>query len=344
MPVYNVEKYIERSLLSALSQTYSDIEYLIIDDKGTDNSIELVKKIACSHLRGRDIRIIDHGSNKGTGATKNTAISVARGQYIFFMDSDDTIAPNAIELLYNKIVETNSDLVCASYRVVKDGKTIDERIYPSIHVEGRCSISEWMIKTNLFFHIPTWNKLYNVDFLRSNEIYCIPHHRNEDTVFSFQVALYAKSITSLDDVTYTYYMIPGSTVHQSKNDFYYNQYLEILEERVKLFMAHRDLQTRVMFNYLVEPFFDYFIEYILYSDQDYQKKVDFFNRMKILLKLGYKLDDLSCSKFRSIFEYLEKGNLEELMRFYKIEKYKYVVHRILTKRLHMPLPSISSHP
>jgi glycosyltransferase involved in cell wall biosynthesis len=88
MPVYNVEKHIEQALLSAFNQTYDNIEFLIVDDRGADNSMKIVNDIILEHSRGKDVRIIAHPQNIGTGATKNTAIKNATGKYIFFMDSD----------------------------------------------------------------------------------------------------------------------------------------------------------------------------------------------------------------------------------------------------------------
>ena len=73
IPVYNVEKYVENSILSALNQTYDDIEFLIIDDKGSDASMEIVKRIQSTHPRGNSIRIIDHGVNRGLATARNTA-------------------------------------------------------------------------------------------------------------------------------------------------------------------------------------------------------------------------------------------------------------------------------
>ena len=84
IPVYNVEKYVENSILSALNQTYDDIEFLIIDDKGSDASMEIVKRIQSTHPRGNSIRIIDHGVNRGLATARNTAIDNAKGDFLFF--------------------------------------------------------------------------------------------------------------------------------------------------------------------------------------------------------------------------------------------------------------------
>lgn len=83
-PVYNVAAYVRDSLLSALEQSYSNIEYLIIDDRGTDNSMDIVNDIVNSHSRKEAIRIIKHPKNRGLGGTRNTAILEATGEYLFF--------------------------------------------------------------------------------------------------------------------------------------------------------------------------------------------------------------------------------------------------------------------
>ncbi|MFK2656934.1 glycosyltransferase family 2 protein [Bacteroides fragilis] len=84
MPVYNVEKYIERALLSALNQTFESIEYLVIDDKGQDESMNIVRRIVTKHPRGKYVRIIDHGENRGTGATKKYCHKRGKGKISIF--------------------------------------------------------------------------------------------------------------------------------------------------------------------------------------------------------------------------------------------------------------------
>lgn len=85
IPVYNAQKYIVETLNSALSQTFESIEFLIIDDKGNDNSIEIIEQIQKTHLRGEQIKIIHHNENKGIASARNTAIKKCVGQvFIFF--------------------------------------------------------------------------------------------------------------------------------------------------------------------------------------------------------------------------------------------------------------------
>ena len=116
MPIYNVAPYVERALLSALNQTFESIEFLLVDDRGTDNSMDIVRRIIKDHPRGKDVRIIEHPHNIGLGATRNTAIDNAQGEYLFFMDSDDEITPDCIQVLYDKMMEEKVDFVVGSTR------------------------------------------------------------------------------------------------------------------------------------------------------------------------------------------------------------------------------------
>ena len=118
IPVYNVEPYIEKCLLSVLGQTYDNLEILVIDDLGTDNSMQMVADLQNSHPRGAELRVIRHEQNKGLGEARNTAIDAAKGTYLYFVDSDDYIEPNTVELLLAEAVEHDTDVVMASSRKV----------------------------------------------------------------------------------------------------------------------------------------------------------------------------------------------------------------------------------
>ena len=91
IPVYNVEPYIEKCLLSVLNQTYQNLEILIVDDLGTDKSMDVVAGLQQSHPFGNCIKIIRHPENRGLGEARNTVIENAEGKYLYFVDSDDVI-------------------------------------------------------------------------------------------------------------------------------------------------------------------------------------------------------------------------------------------------------------
>lgn len=221
MPVYNVAKFVEASLLSALNQTYQDIEFLIVDDKSTDNSMDIVRAVVNAHPRRNHVRIIDHVVNKGLGDTRNTSIDNASGEYIYFMDSDDVIEPDCIERLVKYMQETPVDFIAASReRKTFDGKLIAKDIYSPVTVEdnGELTVAKLRYVDNVRILGEVWNKLYSLDFLRRNHVGCIPGVHVEDVSFSYQVNLAARSCRLVPDVTYTYHIYEGQSFAAFQNN------------------------------------------------------------------------------------------------------------------------------
>ena len=117
VPVYNVAKYIERCLLSVLNQTWPDLEVILVNDCTPDNSMEIVRRVVASHPRGAVVRCLEHEENRGLSAARNTGISASVGDYLYFLDSDDYISANAIELLADAAVQKRPDFVIGNYEV-----------------------------------------------------------------------------------------------------------------------------------------------------------------------------------------------------------------------------------
>ena len=204
--IYNFAEYIEIALLSALNQTFTDIEYLLIDNQSTDKSIEITKEIVYKHSRKDDIIIIEHGKNLGAGATRNTGISNARGEYIFFMDGDDELALDAIEKLYQTAKSEDVDFVIGSY-ISRDCMNTGKKwewIFNYQTIKKEFGVAEQYFKGK--FYVMLWNKLIRTIFLRENNIKCIDYHihNQDDIIFSFQLALNAFSMTSIPNITYYY--------------------------------------------------------------------------------------------------------------------------------------------
>ena len=227
MPIYNVAPYVERALLSALNQTFDSIEFLIVDDRGTDNSMDIVRKIVAEHPRGKDVRIIEHPHNIGLGATRNTAIDNAKGESLFFMDSDDEITPDCIEVLYKAMMEEPVDFVAGSYNriigeIVKEGCYYERRVI-------RNTIPEFIYKERKVISPTTWNKLYSLSFLRENDIYCYPHHINEDCIFHHLIVSKSHSCFLIPQKTYSYYYRSNSTEDNRSRNYSKRNVKELIE-------------------------------------------------------------------------------------------------------------------
>ena len=122
VPVYNVEKYLERCVNSLRNQTIEDIEIILVDDSSTDSSPRL-----CDEMAEKDFRVkVIHKANEGAGKARNAALKIASGEYIGFADSDDYVEPDMFATLYKKAVAYNSDLVMSGVLFV-DGNMFSEK-------------------------------------------------------------------------------------------------------------------------------------------------------------------------------------------------------------------------
>ena len=123
MPVYNVEKYLEKTLESVKAQTYTDFEVIMVDDGSTDSSGTICDKWAAEDSRFRVV----HTENRGVSAARNTGLSLVKGDYIFCLDSDDLILPETLEELLDNLIKYDADMSCGNIlHVDPDGNPIDE--------------------------------------------------------------------------------------------------------------------------------------------------------------------------------------------------------------------------
>ena len=147
IPVYNVEQYIKQCLDSVINQTLKDIEIICIDDKSTDNSLQILKEYKQKDSR---IVLIEHNNNLGVSASRNDAINIAKGEYIIFLDSDDFLELNYCEILFNIAKQNNLKLV--------------------YNTNVKYYISENKIKKRSHANLPN-NKLLYIDSKNINKLY-----------------------------------------------------------------------------------------------------------------------------------------------------------------------------
>lgn len=220
MPIYNVAQYVERALVSALNQTYPNIEIICVDDCGKDNSMEIVERIKEQHDKDSKIRILHHDYNRGLSAARNTGLDNMRGDYVYFMDSDDEITPDCIERLETlvekypqvEIVVGNIAMVSGSKNIGKYSKECENfDIYPE-YSDNR----EWITK-NIFDYsdgtfIPSvaQNKLYQYKFFIENNLRFLEGIIHEDEKFVFDYAKYVSKMAFCKNVTYIRYINEGS--------------------------------------------------------------------------------------------------------------------------------------
>lgn len=299
MPIYNVASYVKESLLSALNQTYENLEIIVVDDKGKDNSMDIVRSVISTHPRGNIVRIIEHPKNLKTGATKNTAIDNAKGEYLFFMDSDDIIIPECIQIFYEKMKECQVDVIIASHvqcRKENLSSYLNEFPISSCVIKEKQAILKY---TKGFerekYPVPMWNKLYDMNFIRKFNIRCIPHHLQEDPWFSFQVCVYARSFATINKITYKQIIHSNSQSFVPLSLYHIQQNKEICEAEIALMKGYKELPKGVMDLYFSR--LKYLIPYIRGLNFTDEIKKDFClcctNIQKVKFKYNniYRLDN-----------------------------------------------------
>lgn len=118
VPIYNVSKYIERCAHTLFNQTFADIEFVFVNDCTPDDSVKILEYVLSQYPNRKNVKIIAHVQNKGLAEARNTAIKNSSGEYILHVDSDDYLELNAIQLLYEKAVCSDADLVLSDYQIV----------------------------------------------------------------------------------------------------------------------------------------------------------------------------------------------------------------------------------
>lgn len=161
VPVYNIEKYVDKCVESIVSQSFSDIEILLVDDGSTDSSGN-----RCDSWGKKDTRIrVFHQKNKGVSSARNTGLHHRRGDYLVFVDGDDSIHPDYIHLLYLEAVRTTSDIVFCNYKYVNEsGDSIYNNNYTYFQKTRAMSSLELLScfenrRYSTFFDV-LWNKIY----------------------------------------------------------------------------------------------------------------------------------------------------------------------------------------
>lgn len=216
VPVYNVEKYLDRCLSSLLQQTLRDIEIILVDDGSSDNSSEICDQYAKNN---NQIKVI-HKKNGGLSSARNAGMDVAAGQYIGFVDSDDDVDLTMYEALSNILDSEDVDFVMCDYkRILKNGtsyrhslnidsgkyekKKIISDIYPSLIMGGNIDYGPLL---------SVWHCLYKRVFLKKNNLFFDEKIRwSEDNIFSAFAGYYAESFYYLKGADlYHYYQNEGT--------------------------------------------------------------------------------------------------------------------------------------
>ena len=204
VPVYNVEKYLEKCVDSILAQTEPDFELLLVDDGSTDGSGRLCDKLA--EKDGR-VRVI-HQKNQGLGGARNTGIQQAQGDWLLLVDSDDWIEPQTLEKTMEAGLREEADLVMFAYRSVDEGGHTLRTFLENVPKERGMALDA---QPDMLLTSPSaWCRLYRRELLERTGILFPPRVWYEDMRTTPKLLAEARQVVYLDYVGYNYLSRTGS--------------------------------------------------------------------------------------------------------------------------------------
>lgn len=217
VPVYNAEKFLSKSIESVINQSYKNIELILVNDGSTDNSEMICNKYALADNR---IKVISQ-ENRGPAAARNTGIRHATGTFVFFLDADDFIDRNAMEILVAKYNQYQPDLVMGNFcKLENNGEILNKSV--TFHPDGKpfeekikmLSRADIVSYVRHFLKYPSnhlisycWARLYKLSIIKNNNIFAHEDMRLfEDFVFNLEYLKHTHEVVFVNEPLYTYTM------------------------------------------------------------------------------------------------------------------------------------------
>lgn len=207
VPVYQAEKYLQKSVETIMQQTLEDIEIILIDDGSTDKSPAI-----CDELAAKDGRIrVVHKKNAGQSSARNVGIDMAKGKYIGFMDNDDFLYPEMCERLYENAEEQEADISACSYTTQDENGTVSHNQHDGKKYiyDNKQGVKEFLSRDIVDIYV--WTKIYRKDFLNKHQIRFEEGRSEEDWLFN-HLAYFAATKSVMENIpVYLYIERKSST-------------------------------------------------------------------------------------------------------------------------------------
>lgn len=322
VPVYNAENYLSECIDSLFGQTLKNVEFIFVNDGSSDNSLEILQQYS-----KKDDRIqVYTQENQHAGVARNFGMSKAKGEYITFLDSDDIMLPDALELLYKKAKDSAADIVmgkaCSFGKDVMQRRMLvsafNDKYLPTDEVFSCHTHSKY------FFQITAgapWGKIYRTAFIREHDIQFPPLPRTEDIAFVFAAMIRAKIITTVRETLIYYRENIGSGSLEDSKDIHpltICAACHILAEDIKDFGAWEQLK---------QSFVNYVLRSIIYNLQTFRTGEAFqvladYVRNEFTQEYGVDLYDTDYFYLQNDLKYI-KRIYEEVPINYVYSQYRY---------------------
>ncbi len=257
IPIYKVEQYIERCICSVLNQTYRNLEVILVDDCTPDSSMDIAKRvIEKTGLTDISFVYLRHNRNRGLSAARNTGMNACDGEYLFFLDSDDYLTENCIELMVHALKKHDgTEMVVGNIKQI--GKAFD---WPDFYMPGIHNTDIIELACSYRIYTMAWNKLIRKDFLFQNNLFFKEGLYHEDVLWNFQVACILNQMIFIPEETYCYVIHENSIQTNPSFKFHYINRVNVKMEMIKFVFEKELSQNRTIFNYISSDIYELLFE------------------------------------------------------------------------------------
>lgn len=260
IPIYNVEQYLEKCLDSVINQTYKDLEIICVNDCSPDNSAQILLEYAQRDTR---IKIVNREKNGGVSAARNTGLDEAKGEYVYFIDSDDWIDLDYIEKMVSAITFSKTDVVVNTNVIQEfENKPSKKLVFGDLEIEENAFVDADNAINNIMW--ASWAQLWDRKFLVKNGLGFLEGHIYEDMHFSPVAYSYMDKIYAIAASAYHYRIRENSLCRQNEDDYSVKEKLLFVYNTVFDFFV----KTNYIENHRVRLFLKDFILPALQNNND----------------------------------------------------------------------------
>lgn len=225
VPVYNAEKYLEKCIESILNQTYKNIEVIIVNDGSYDKSYDIIEK-----LKNKDSRIIAiHTENKGVSHARNVALDNAKGNFLTFVDSDDFIDEDYLDLLYKTLKKEDASISTCNCKLIDEA---NKESIKNFGINKNLVMNGEEATENLFYYHymrhSSWGKLYKKELF--DNLRYVENKNYEDLGLTCKTFLKSNKVVYIPSGKYNYLLRKGSLIHRKANELDVKTVLDYLDE------------------------------------------------------------------------------------------------------------------
>lgn len=331
IPIYNAEPYLSKCLDSVLSQTYKNLEILLVNDGSTDASVRICEKYAAKDKR---IKLI-HQKNKGPSVARNNGIKNSIGKYLQFIDADDKVSPMMVYKLVNALKYDDVDLaLCGNkHLTIREGQTQKKVNLPKAHKS--LSIDDFLKKFPKLFkrnliNSPC-NKLYCGKIIRNNKIiFPVGMNNGEDLLFNIQYLNYCRKISLVNEPLYIYNRVnnPTSLTKKYQPNYFdnrkkvFNELQDFIMKKSPRSVEHQKMLYQIFKRYLLQCFSNIFKNAANLSSAEIKMEI---NR---IIHDKWVHDNLSAwekeynnKQEKLIFFFVKRKSTNGLYFFFQIKEY-----------------------